>query len=53
MPARSPGSDCAWPPIRLRARAMAVRGRDDMIERFDRERGLDALIDELDRLAGP
>jgi glycosyltransferase involved in cell wall biosynthesis len=34
------------------ARAMAQRGRNDMIERFDRERGLDALADEFDRLAG-
>jgi hypothetical protein len=30
---------------------MAMRGRDDMIERFDRERGLDALVHELARLA--
>ena len=33
------------------ARAMAIRGRDEMIERFDRERGLDRLAGELDRLA--
>ena len=32
------------------ARAMAIRGRDDMIERFDREHGLDVLAAELDRL---